>query len=30
MGKGITLTEGEAAQLAELLVFSLAKDENGA
>ncbi|MDR0504122.1 MAG: hypothetical protein LBH16_12480 [Treponema sp.] len=27
MGKGITLTEGEAAQLAELLVFALAKPE---
>ena len=28
MGKGITLTEGEAAALAELLVFALSK-ENG-
>ena len=28
MSKGITLTEGEAAQLAELLVFALAKPEN--
>jgi len=28
MGKGITLTEEEAAQLAELLVFALAKPEN--
>jgi hypothetical protein len=28
MGKGITLTEGEAAALAELLVFALAKPEN--
>ena len=28
MGKGVTLTEGEAAQLAELLVFALAKPEN--
>jgi len=28
MGKGVTLTEGEAAQLAELLVFALAKQEN--
>jgi len=27
MGKGITLTEGEAAQLAELLVSALAKPE---
>jgi len=27
MGKGVTLTEGEAAQLAELLVFALAKPE---
>ncbi|MDR0442423.1 MAG: hypothetical protein LBH44_03355 [Treponema sp.] len=27
MGKGVTLTEGEAAQLAELLVFALAKQE---
>jgi len=25
MGKGVTLTEGEAAALAELLVFALAK-----
>jgi len=28
MGKGITLTEGEASQLAELLVSALAKPEN--
>ena len=28
MGKGVTLTEGEAAQLAELLVLALAKPEN--
>jgi len=28
MGKGVTLTEEEAAQLAELLVFALAKPEN--
>jgi len=28
MGKGATLTEGEAAQLAELLVLALAKPEN--
>jgi len=28
MGKGVTLTEGEAAQLAELLVLALAKAEN--
>ena len=28
MGKGITLTEGEAAALAELLVTALAKGEN--
>ena len=28
MGKGVTLTEGEAAQLAELLVSALAKPEN--
>jgi len=27
MGKGVTLTEGEAAQLAELLVLALAKPE---
>jgi len=27
MGKGVTLTEGEAAALAELLVFALAKPE---
>ncbi len=27
MGKGVTLTEEEAAQLAELLVFALAKPE---
>jgi hypothetical protein len=27
MGKGVTLTEGEAAQLAELLVSALAKPE---
>jgi hypothetical protein len=27
MGKGITLSEGEAAQLAELLVLALAKPE---
>jgi len=27
MGKGVTLTEGEAAALAELLVFALAKLE---
>jgi hypothetical protein len=27
MGKGVTLTEGEAAQLAELLVPALAKSE---
>jgi len=27
MGKGVTLTEGEAAQLAELLVLALAKSE---
>jgi len=28
MGKGVTLTEGEAAQLAELLVLALAKPES--
>jgi len=28
MGKGVTLTEGEAAALAELLVSALAKPEN--
>jgi len=28
MGKGVTLTEGEAAALAELLVTALAKPEN--
>jgi len=28
MGKGVTLTEGEAAALAELLVPALAKPEN--
>ena len=28
MGKGITLTEGEAAALGELLVFALGKQEN--
>ncbi|MCL2801359.1 MAG: PC4/YdbC family ssDNA-binding protein [Treponema sp.] len=28
MGKGVTLTEGEAAALAELLVFALAKEGN--
>ena len=28
MGKGITLNEAEAAQLAELLVLALAKPEN--
>ena len=28
MGKGVTLTEGEAAQLAGLLVSALAKPEN--
>jgi len=28
MGKGVTLTEEEASQLAELLVFALAKPEN--
>jgi len=28
MGKGVTLTEGEAAQLAELLGLALAKVEN--
>ena len=28
MGKGVTLTEGEAAALAELLVSALAKQEN--
>ena len=28
MGKGVTLTEGEAAQLAELLAIALAKPEN--
>jgi hypothetical protein len=28
MGKGITLSEGEAAALAELLVFALAKPES--
>jgi len=28
MGKGVTFTEEEAAQLAELLVFALAKPEN--
>ena len=28
MSKGVTLTEGEAAQLAELLVSALAKPEN--
>jgi len=27
MGKGITLTEGEAAQLAEMLVFALKPDQ---
>ena len=27
MGKGVTLTEGEAAQLAELLVLAMAKPE---
>jgi hypothetical protein len=27
MGKGVTLTEGEAAQLAELLVSALSKEE---
>ena len=27
MGKGVTLTEGEAAALAELLVFALSKRE---
>ena len=27
MGKGVTLNEGEAAQLAELLVFALAKEK---
>jgi hypothetical protein len=27
MGKGVTLSEGEAAQLAELLVLALAKPE---
>jgi hypothetical protein len=28
MGKGVTLTDGEAAQLAELLVSALAKPES--
>jgi len=28
MGKGVTLSEGEAAALAELLVFALAKEGN--
>jgi hypothetical protein len=30
MGKGVTLTEGEAAALAELLVFALSKQESQA